>query len=51
VGWRRAADNSYDWLYVLRKDGREYLLKECFGGRRSVNLQDADALGAVAESG
>src|SRR5438094_959081 len=21
--------NSYDWLYVLKADGREYLVKEC----------------------
>ncbi|HEY1275665.1 MAG TPA: group I intron-associated PD-(D/E)XK endonuclease [Thermoleophilaceae bacterium] len=48
---KRASDNSYDWLYVLRQDGPEYLVKECLADRRSVNLQDAYLLGAVAESG
>ena len=48
---KRAAADAYDWLYVLRSDGEEYLFKECFVGRRSVNLQDVHGLGAVAESG
>ena len=48
---KRSLANSYDWLYVLRADGREYLLKECFADRRSVNPQACHELGAVAESG
>lgn len=48
---KRTEADSYDGLYVLRDDGREYLFKECYSGRRSVNLKDAQALGAVAESG
>ena len=36
---KRSAANSYDWLYVLKADGREYLLKECFAERRAVNPQ------------
>ena len=31
---KRSPANSYDWLYVLKADGREYLLKECFAERR-----------------
>ena len=27
---------SYDWLYVMRPDGSEFLLKECHAGRRAV---------------
>lgn len=27
----------YDWLYVLHKDGHEYLFKQCFPQRRSLN--------------
>src|SRR6476469_6532167 len=30
---KRSAPDSYDWLYVLKADGREYLLKECFAER------------------
>jgi hypothetical protein len=48
---KRSADDSYDWLYVLDDAGDEYLIKTCLAGRRSVNLHDADRLGAVAESG
>ena len=48
---KRSVADSYDWLYVLRADGREYLMKECFANRRSVNPQPCDELGAVAESG
>ena len=48
---KRTAPNSYDWLFVLDAGGGEYLLKECFAGRRSVNLRDSYKLGAVAESG
>lgn len=33
---KRAHANSYDWLYVLSADGAEFLLKQCFAGRRSV---------------
>jgi hypothetical protein len=43
--------NAYDWLYILAADGCEYLIKECLHGRRSVDLDAAHRLGAVAESG
>ena len=26
--------NDYDWLYIFKKDGEEYLLKKCLSGRR-----------------
>lgn len=48
---KRSVADSYDWLYVLRADGREYLIKECLADRRSVNPQLQHELGAVAESG
>jgi hypothetical protein len=48
---KRTEAGAYDWLYVLDAAGREYLLRECFAGRRSVNLQGIHELGAVAESG
>lgn len=28
---------SYDWLYVLNSEGKEYLITECLAGRRSLN--------------
>jgi len=36
---KRIEDDAYDWLYVLRPDGSEFLLKECHAGRRSVTLR------------
>jgi PD-(D/E)XK endonuclease len=43
--------NAYDWLYILCKDGREYLVRECLHGRNSLSLSQADLLGPVAEAG
>jgi hypothetical protein len=36
---KRITDEAYDWLYVLRPDGDEYLIGECHAGRRSVTPQ------------
>ncbi len=33
---KKTKKNAYDWLYVLFPDGREYLIKECLDGRRSI---------------
>ena len=33
---KKTRANAYDWLYVLFSDGREYLLKQCFEGRRAI---------------
>ena len=41
---KRTAPQAYDWLYVLRPDGTEYLLRECHAGRRSVTPQLDDLL-------
>jgi hypothetical protein len=48
---KRVSPNSYDWLYVLRPDGAEYLIRECHAGRRSITPTPDDLLGGVAESG
>lgn len=37
---KKVCENTYDWLYVLRQDGDEYLIPECLHGRRSVNFND-----------
>lgn len=33
---KKSKPNSYDWLYVLKNNGEEYLIKECLAGRRSL---------------
>jgi len=48
---KRVLENAYDWLYVLRPDGSEYLVKECLSGRRAVTVTKKHHLEATAESG
>ena len=38
--------NTYDWLYILSKDGCEYLVRRCLHGRNSLSLSQADLLRA-----
>jgi hypothetical protein len=33
---KRVMPQAYDWLYVMRGDSHEFLLKQCLAGRRSV---------------
>lgn len=33
---KKLTTQAYDWLYIFTKDGKEYLLEECFLERRSV---------------
>ena len=48
---KRAAEGSYDWLFVFDGLDSEYLIKACLANRRSVTLRISDRIGAVAESG
>jgi hypothetical protein len=48
---KRVQAEAFDWLYVLRPDSSEYLMKECHAGRRSVTPRAEHLIGAVAESG
>ena len=48
---KRVAVGTYDWLYVLRPGGAEYLVRQCLSGRRSFTPQEEHRIGAVAESG
>jgi PD-(D/E)XK endonuclease len=41
---------AYDWLYVLRADGNEFLVKQCHAGRRSVTPTAAERLSAARPS-
>lgn len=33
---KKTKANAYDWLYVLKKNGSEYLIKKCLDSRRSI---------------
>jgi hypothetical protein len=43
---KRTPAGAYDWLYVLRPDGTEYLFRECFADRRSVTPRPEHRLAA-----
>jgi hypothetical protein len=36
--------DAYDWLYVLKVDGSEFLIKQCFDGRRSLRPQEVNKI-------
>jgi len=33
---KKPKENAYDWLYILRYSGEEYVIKQCLFGRRSI---------------
>ncbi len=33
---KKTKENAYDWLYVLKNDGKEYLIEKCLAGRRAI---------------
>jgi len=33
---KKTLANVYDWLYILKPSGEEYLIKQCLDSRRSV---------------
>ncbi|PIS41443.1 MAG: hypothetical protein COT25_03095 [Candidatus Kerfeldbacteria bacterium CG08_land_8_20_14_0_20_42_7] len=33
---KKTKPDAYDWLYILDHKGREYLIKKCLPGRRSI---------------
>jgi hypothetical protein len=47
---KRVLLNAYDWLYVLRPDGSEFLIKECHVGRRAVTPRPEHRLVPVSGS-
>jgi ABC-type tungstate transport system permease subunit len=41
---KKTKDCAYDWLYILKSNEDEYIIKECLSGRRSVKPTDADKI-------
>ena len=33
---KKTKENAYDWIYILKSTGEEYLIKKCLSGRRSI---------------
>ncbi len=36
---KKTKKDAYDWLYILKSDGQEFLVKKCLDGRRSIRPQ------------
>ena len=41
---KKYSPNTYDWLYVLKKSGEEYLYLECMANRRSIRANNKNLL-------
>lgn len=41
---KKTRANAYDWLYILKSDGKEYLYKQCLDLRRSITPDDQHLL-------
>ncbi|MFA5991581.1 MAG: group I intron-associated PD-(D/E)XK endonuclease [Candidatus Doudnabacteria bacterium] len=41
---KKPKENAYDWLFVLKNTGEEYLIKSCLFNRRSVSPKPQDLL-------
>lgn len=44
---KKTKDVVYDWLYVLTNDGTEFLIKNCYIGRRSIKPTKDDLFAKV----
>lgn len=44
---KKIMEKSYDWLYVLKGNGTEYLIKECLLNRRSLKPLEKNTLKIV----
>jgi hypothetical protein len=44
---KKTKENAYDWLYVLKNTGEEYLLQDCLHTRRSFTPKPAYLLSNI----
>jgi hypothetical protein len=44
---KKTSQNAYDWLYILDVNHREYLIKACLDGRRSIRPKATQLLESV----
>ena len=44
---KKTKQDAYDWLYIYKETGEDYLVKECLVGRRSVTPSNKYLLGKV----
>lgn len=41
---KKSKENAYDWLYVLKSNGQEFLIKSCLFNRRSISPKNTDLI-------
>ena len=41
---KKPDEDAYDWLYIFSGAGKEYLIKSCPHGRRSIKPKDSDLI-------
>lgn len=41
---KKTKKGAYDWLYILRHNGGEFLIKECLDSRRSVRPKQVHSI-------
>ena len=41
---KKTLTNAYDWLYILKPDDSEYLIKNCLESRRSIRPNSANRI-------
>jgi hypothetical protein len=41
---KKSDTNAYDWLYILKGSGEEYLIRGCLAGRASIKPKDIDKI-------
>ncbi|QQS69103.1 hypothetical protein IPP75_04235 [Candidatus Saccharibacteria bacterium] len=46
---RKTKEKAYDWLYVLKSNSDEYLIKQCLDNRRSVRPNTSQLLQNVVQ--
>lgn len=44
---KKPSANVYDWLYILKSNGEEYLIPECLEGRRSIKPNSTNLINKV----
>ncbi|MBU1954197.1 hypothetical protein KKH03_04455 [Patescibacteria group bacterium] len=41
---KKSKPHAYDWLFILQKDGKEFIVTECLANRRSIKPTDEQTL-------
>ena len=41
---KKNSHKTYDWLYILRSDGKEFVIEDCLINRRSVKPVDSHSI-------